>query len=211
MMSMKTMMRMTLFAPDERRHRRSSGLGRQQGGFTLIEVMVSVLILLVGVLGVVGMQMLSLQTNQGAYFRSQAVFMASEILDSMRANPAGALSYVGVYPEDGGPVAVPAAPACASSSPPSTFGCSPQDAAAQNIREWSRHFADLALDPNDADADAFRPSIPGARAVITASGDEYTVRVTWNERGFDDTNADDGSTTRSRVERAVTLSAVLTP
>ncbi|MEL7045020.1 MAG: type IV pilus modification protein PilV, partial [Pseudomonadota bacterium] len=67
-------------------------------GFTLIEVMVSVLILLVGLLGVVGMQMLSLQANQGAYFRSQAVYIGSEILDAIRANPRAAANYVGVYP-----------------------------------------------------------------------------------------------------------------
>jgi prepilin-type N-terminal cleavage/methylation domain-containing protein len=59
------------------------------GGFTLIEVMIAVLILLVGMLGVVGMQMLSLQANQGAYFRSQAIYIGSEILDAMRANPGG--------------------------------------------------------------------------------------------------------------------------
>ena len=58
--------------------------GRSQGGFTLIEVLVAVLVLLVGMLGVVGMQMLSFQANQGAYFRSQAVYIASEILDAMR-------------------------------------------------------------------------------------------------------------------------------
>ena len=61
----------------------------RQGGFTLIEVMIAVLVLLVGLLGVAGIQIVSFQNNQGAYFRSQATFMASDFLDRMRANPAG--------------------------------------------------------------------------------------------------------------------------
>lgn len=179
------------------------GRSRQQGGFTLIEVMVSVLILLVGLLGVVGMQMLSLQANQGAYFRSQAVYIGAEILDAMRANPTAAVSYVGIYPDDGaGTSTVPADQSCDDAD-----GCTPQEAAAQDLREWNVHFFDVF----GVGAGNFRPSIPNGRALITANGDEYTVQINWTERQFDNTNNTDGSDTRSRVQQAVNLSAVLTP
>ncbi|WOJ96491.1 type IV pilus modification protein PilV [Congregibacter brevis] len=176
---------------------------RQQAGFTLIEVMVSVLILLVGLLGVVGMQMLSLQANQGAYFRSQAVYIGAEILDAMRANPTAAASYVGVYPDDGaGTSTVPADQSCDDAD-----GCTPQEAAQQDIREWNVHFFDVL----GVGAGNFRPSIPNGRAVITATGNQYTVTVNWTERQFDDTDNTDGSDTRSRVQQVVNLTAALTP
>ncbi|WP_439100693.1 type IV pilus modification protein PilV [Congregibacter sp.] len=173
---------------------------RQQGGFTLIEVMVSVLILLVGLLGVVGMQMLSLQANQGAYFRSQAVYIGAEILDAMRANPTAVASYVGVYPDDG--ATVPGDQACQDAD-----GCTPQQAALQDLREWNVHFFDVF----NVGAGNFRPSIPGGRALISADGDEYTVQVNWTERQFDNLNSTDGSNTRSRVWQVVSLTATFTP
>jgi type IV pilus assembly protein PilV len=176
----------------------------RQGGFTLIEVMVSVLILLVGMLGVVGMQMLSLQANQGAYFRSQAVYIGSEILDSMRANPTVAANYVGVYPEDaGGTGTVPADQNCDDAD-----GCTPDEAALQDLREWNTHFADVV----GVGAANFRPSIPdGSAVIIDDGGNQYTVRVLWTERQFDNTDATDGSDTRSALQQAVELTAVLTP
>ena len=60
-----------------------------QSGFSLIEVLVSILVLMVGILGVAAMQMVSFQTNQSAYARSHAIYIAQDIFDRMRANPAG--------------------------------------------------------------------------------------------------------------------------
>lgn len=172
---------------------------REQGGFTLIEVLVSVLILLVGLLGVVGMQMLSLQANQGAYFRSQAVYIASELLDAIRANPTAAANYVGSFPAD----APGAAPGCETND----TGCTPDQAALYDLFTWSRHFNDQG---NLAGA-GFRASIPNGSAVVFANGDEYSVTINWDEEVFDDTDASDGSDTRSLVQQSVVLTAVLTP
>lgn len=56
-------------------------------GFSLIEVLVAVLIVSVGVLGVAGLQLISLQNNTSAMFRTQAFQAAYEIIDRARANP----------------------------------------------------------------------------------------------------------------------------
>ena len=55
-------------------------------GFTLIEVLISVIILAIGLLGIAAMQMSGIKTNDSAYLRSQASVMAYEIIDRMRAN-----------------------------------------------------------------------------------------------------------------------------
>jgi len=57
-----------------------------QQGFTLIEVLVSMVILSIGVLGLGVLQLTSLQNTQGGYMRSQATIHAYSIVDAMRAN-----------------------------------------------------------------------------------------------------------------------------
>lgn len=55
-------------------------------GFTLLEVLIAVVILGVGLLGLAGLLMVSVRTNQSAYLRSQASFLAQSMADRMRAN-----------------------------------------------------------------------------------------------------------------------------
>ena len=68
---------------------------RRQRGFTMIEVLIAVLVLAIGLLGMAHMQASGMRSTHGAYLRTQATFLAGDILDSMRANvtPARAGSY----------------------------------------------------------------------------------------------------------------------
>ena len=63
---------------------------RKQRGFTLIEIMVTVVILAIGLLGLAGLQASSIKYNSTAYQRSQATNLAYDIADRMRANVAAA-------------------------------------------------------------------------------------------------------------------------
>lgn len=62
-----------------------ASIGRQDGA-SLIEVMISVLILSIGMLGVAAMQATALRNSQSALERSQAVIESYAILDAMRSN-----------------------------------------------------------------------------------------------------------------------------
>jgi len=59
---------------------------KKDNGFTLIEVLISVLILGLGILGVLNLQVRALMDNQDAYLRTQAIFMAYDMSDRIRAN-----------------------------------------------------------------------------------------------------------------------------
>ncbi len=72
-------------------------------GFSMIELLVAVLVMGIGVLGITGLQMVSLQNNRGALVRAEAVQLAYDIIDRIRANP-------GI---DYGGLALAAAPAAA--------------------------------------------------------------------------------------------------
>lgn len=80
-----------------RRIARAGGMGtaRSMAGAGLLEVMIAVLLLSFGMLGLAGMQALSLRGSQSALQRTQAVVHTYTILDAMRANRAEAL--IGAY------------------------------------------------------------------------------------------------------------------
>ena len=72
-------------------HNKRSASRTHSQGVTLIETLVTVLVLSVGLLGLAGMHMQGLKNNQSAYFRSQATIMAYSIVESMRANKQSAV------------------------------------------------------------------------------------------------------------------------
>lgn len=64
----------------------------KQTGFSLIEVLISLLISSISLLGLAGLQLNSLKVSDSTYFRSQAVLSSYELLDYMRANRNAAIS-----------------------------------------------------------------------------------------------------------------------
>ncbi|HSX59410.1 MAG TPA: type IV pilus modification protein PilV [Tahibacter sp.] len=55
-------------------------------GFSLLEVLVSMIILSIGLLGLAALQAFSIKANQSANYRTQATALAYDLLDRMRAN-----------------------------------------------------------------------------------------------------------------------------
>jgi type IV pilus assembly protein PilV len=72
-------------------------------GFTLIEVLVSVVVLSFGLLGMAGMQAASLKSNREARLQSSAVVLARELAEMIRGNklagvlPAATNPYLGTF------------------------------------------------------------------------------------------------------------------
>lgn len=99
---------------------------KQQSGFSLIEVLVSALILSIGLVGVAGLQAVSLKNNQSAYMRSQATALAYDLADRMRTNVAGANT--GFYD----PASASLSATCATTS-----GCTSQQLAHNDLSEWA--------------------------------------------------------------------------
>ena len=69
-------------------------LGRRKysRGVTLIEILVSVIILAFGLLGLAGLQSVGLRNNTSAIYRTQATYLAQDIVDRMRVNRDSAIS-----------------------------------------------------------------------------------------------------------------------
>lgn len=133
-----------------------------QGGFSLIEVMISVLILAIGILGAGALQTVGLQVSQGAYNRSQAIVLASDIIDRMRANRTGIAQYEGASTKT---LTVKTKPACLGAA----AGCTPSAIADFDLSNWK------------AAVEGILPA--NAYGTITkTSANNYTVTVRWPER-----------------------------
>jgi type IV pilus assembly protein PilV len=144
----------------------------QQSGFTLIEVLISALILAIGLVGVAGLQAVSLKNNQSTFMRSQATALAYDLADRMRANVTAA--DIGSY----NPGAAAMTSTCATTS-----GCGPAAMAAHDIAEWNAALAALlpsgvgfvCIDstPNDGTG-------PGD-AQCDGNGGQFSIKVWWDD------------------------------
>lgn len=83
-------------------------------GMTLIEVLVTLVIISVGLLGVAALQLTTVRNNQDAFVRSQAAVLASDMLDRIRANRAAAMAEPSVYNIGFRPAAMPTGSAAAT-------------------------------------------------------------------------------------------------
>jgi len=65
---------------------------KRQSGFSLIEVLVTIVVVALGLLGFAGLQAYSLKSNRAALQRSYATMLAYDIADCMRVNRTNALA-----------------------------------------------------------------------------------------------------------------------
>src|SRR3990167_4605539 len=103
---------------------------RSQKGFSLIEVLVALLVLSIGLLGLAALQTTSLQFNTGSYFRTQATFLAYDILDRMRANSAA------VADSDGNGYDQPVSSMVVSGVNCHATNCTSAELALYDVRSW---------------------------------------------------------------------------
>jgi type IV pilus assembly protein PilV len=158
----------------------------QAGGFSLIEVLVAVLVFAIGVLGVVGLQTVGMQANSDSSTRSQALALAYDMADRMRANLPAVNATTSTDRYDG---VTPAINNCrmryanAQVSTPSV--CTPPQIAADDIADWRLYVA-RAL-PNGTgivcrDATPDDGTDAAAAACSGAGTDPLVVKVFWMER-----------------------------
>jgi type IV pilus assembly protein PilV len=125
-------------------------LRRHAGGFSLIEVMVSVFVLAVGILGMTGVQTASLKNSAKSVSRTQAAYLSYEILDRMRANPSQLYTVAAAD--------IPNFTNCL------TQACTPAQLMAFDLAEWKCSFSTLQSNAKCA------PLLGNANSTISANG-----------------------------------------
>ncbi|MEX2164106.1 MAG: type IV pilus modification protein PilV [Sulfuricaulis sp.] len=147
-------------------HKEKFNIAFQHRGFSLIEVLVALLVLSIGLLGLAALQTTSLQYNTGSYFRTQATFLAYDIIDRMRANTAAVVdSDNNGYDQ----------PTTTNVIPPvncDTTNCTSAQLALYDVRKWYDRI--VAVLPQDATTTPPTIQIDANRRV--------TIRINWQER-----------------------------
>jgi type IV pilus assembly protein PilV len=141
---------------------------RPQAGFSIVEVMVALMVLAVGMLGIASLYVTSLRSSGSAISRMQAVNLASDLADRIRANRFARTAYENDDPE--------------SHDCTDVTDCSEADMAENDVFLWKQQIADVL--PGDADGDVvYAAGAPNAP-------DDYTITVSWTERGSGEGSVD---------------------
>ncbi|MEM9386113.1 MAG: type IV pilus modification protein PilV [Pseudomonadota bacterium] len=141
-----------------------------QQGFSLIEVLVALLVMSVGLLTVAALQVFSLQVEAQALNGTRATLLAADIVDRIRANPAGAPDYeLGL-----GAGAPPTEEVCADTPTADvTAPCNAQTLAAYDLWAWRQ--AMTAGNPLSV------PQGDGSIEYLPGTPDAHRITVQWRE------------------------------
>jgi type IV pilus assembly protein PilV len=163
----------------------------RQRGVSLIEVLVAVLIFSLGLIGMAGLMLMSMRSNQSAYLRTQVTFLANNMADRMRANPAGV--WQNDYNVTAAQLTAAAAKDCTNAS------CSPADLATHDLGMWNAQlntFLPAGWQGSitcDASTAGYTPS-SGQVSMTPPYGGICKMELSWYERDVAQSNA---STTNS--------------
>lgn len=168
---------------------------KNQNGFTLIEVMVTVFVLAVGILGVAGMQAVTVRESGNTYHRTQADLLVADIVDRMRANRnearnGAASGYLGD-------------PAAAAATDCTANTCDQPTLAVHDLFEWQQAMQNSNLPAGAMSITHVQDMLSGTIVV----GSVFNVRVFWDEdrdgdtgKGCNPANANDMACTSLTVQ-----------
>lgn len=149
---------------------------RGSRGFTLIEVLITVLILAIGLLGLASLQMTSLNSQVEAYQRAQAVLLLEDMANRIRANAVAAKA--GDYTV-GAQYGLLTEEDCSTKT----------DAAARDLCEWNIALAGSGVKLGAEDVG----SVLGARGcienILGSTDGETNIRLTIAWQGMTPTKA----------------------
>ncbi len=138
---------------------------RYEAGFTMVEVMVALVVLAIGLLGIGALLLKSLQAGRTATYRTQAVNLAADLADRIRANRTAQAAYGTLFADAEAVVA-----ACDT-----TGGCSDADLASTDLSRWKGTIAEL-LPEGEGQVVVTLPAAPGEPT-------NYLISIQWTEQG----------------------------
>lgn len=137
----------------------------RMSGVSIVETLVALVIISVGMLGIAGLYLSSLQAGRSANLRVQALNLASDLGDRIRANRLGLAEYEASASDTG------------TSHDCATARCSPKEIAENDLFVWKNAITEALP--------------PGANGQVTfvdnaaPAPDRYEIVVTWREAGSD--------------------------
>lgn len=131
---------------------------RRQRGFSLVEVLIALVIMSIGMLGIAGLYVQSMQAGRTSMLRHHAVTLAGDVADRIRANPRAGIAYEG--------------PGADGTCVSGVVDCDEVTMAAHDIWLWKQQAVD-SLPTGDVTVVFDDSGVPPL----------YTINVTWAEPG----------------------------
>jgi type IV pilus assembly protein PilV len=126
-------------------------------GFTMVEVMVALVVLSVGMLGISGLYVISMRSGSSAIYRTQAVSLASDLAERIRANRNANIAYQGIAANNN----------CINNV---ALTCTPAQLAANDLFVWNQQVT------TTLPAGTWTVNVNGANTPFT-----YLITVNWFE------------------------------
>ena len=151
---------------------------RRAAGYALLEALIAVIVTSIGFIGAARLQTLGTSFNASAGMRQRATLLVNQMTDRMRANHVGMDAKYYDKP----------APAASAACLTAVAGCTPQELAAADMREWLDDVAAqlpggtgiVCIDSTPED-----PPPNGSSATAPAcdgTGMVYAVKVWWTDK-----------------------------
>jgi type IV pilus assembly protein PilV len=131
---------------------------RRQSGFTMVEAMVALVVLAVGMLGIAGLYVTTLRSGGGAIYRFQAVNLASDLADRIRANRTANVAYLGPAADNN----------CYGAG---AVDCAPALMAANDLLVWQNQVAAMLPAGNGV--------VNVVAGAVATDPYTYTITITW--------------------------------
>jgi type IV pilus assembly protein PilV len=189
------------------------GKSARNAGFSLIEVLISIIILSFGLLGMVGLQAAALQANRDARLQSVATTLGRELAEMMRGNKAVAIlpanPYLGAYSNPAGttPMTHPSPSYClnadAAVAAPATSACiDTAEIARAEMTGWLAKVdnalpgarVEVCVDPSPYDTTT---GLPQWSSCSSAGGGAVVIKIGWTRSTTNRDNTGDQAFSRA--------------
>lgn len=146
-------------------HRAPTSISRQRG-FSMIEILITLVIIATALLGTAGLQLYAMKVGKNSEFRTQAIFLASDLAERMEANKPAAIT--GGYAASG-VVAASAVSDCA------TNACNADSLAQYDLSQWETAVVNLL----PGSSWNVSPTITNTPPSVSA---KYDIKLSWTDR-----------------------------
>jgi type IV pilus assembly protein PilV len=146
-------------------------------GFSMIEVLVTLLVISLALLGTAGLQAYAMRLNQGGQFRTQAVFLAADLAERIEANKLGAMA--GNYDNVAGDSAT-YTPVAVNNDLCLNAICAPDDLATYDLAQWQSAVAATLPQSSWTVEQTVNGSAKTDTQACTPS--TYTITLSWVDR-----------------------------
>ncbi len=177
---------------------------RQSSGFSLLEMMITLVVLSVGLLGIAALQTRGQQFTHAAYIRTQAAILGYDIMERIRINANFAVNDLppaGTTPSDGDGYVASRKAGTAPNPDCDTASCTPAQLCDYDLWQWYTQVEEKLPMPIEESGGQVRLSSITAedRASTSCPRAHYTLHLRWYQKDNETLDASNNVVERDKT------------